>query len=457
MSAAIGSYVSLSLGDTPEEFLSELMRRYTIALPYGEGNHSLYEIDEDLGIVRFPRSAAEYLDSILNTDLVEGVPFDSGDYRFVPREGQAEAVEAVVSHFKNSEHPFAGGILCAGCGKGKTVMGSVAQLELGVSSCVMVHQEFLQDQWINAFKDTLKSNVRLGITRKDQISFGHDYDVVISSVQSICNSKREYPEKFYRSFGMLVLDEVHRYGADSWQKAIWRFPAKWRLGLTATDRRSDGMWPLIVQNIGPVIHRLESENLASDVYFVPLQTPVDESQFSKPWLSRIQARAKMLSYLASHVGRNVTIAAKINAAHFAGRNSISISERKISLEMIADILVKKHKVREQDIGFYVGSLSRKARKEVESKPLILATTQKAKEGLDIPKLDTLFLISPQADVEQSVGRLFREFEGKKKPVVIDFVDVTIKKLVGQAFRRIRIYQKLGCEIHGNFVYEPFVA
>lgn len=51
----------------------------------------------------------------------------------------------------------------------------------------------------------------------------------------------------------------------------------------------------------------------------------------------------------------------------------------------------------------------------------------AKEGLDIPRLDRLILASPHRDkatIIQSVGRIERTFDKKKKAVVFDLVDNT---------------------------------
>ncbi len=69
----------------------------------------------------------------------------------------------------------------------------------------------------------------------------------------------------------------------------------------------------------------------------------------------------------------------------------------------------------------------------------------AKEGLDIPSLDTLFLATPTGSaitVQQAVGRIVREYEGKKQPIVLDFVDSQIGICNGLYAKRKKVYNRL---------------
>jgi superfamily II DNA or RNA helicase len=73
--------------------------------------------------------------------------------------------------------------------------------------------------------------------------------------------------------------------------------------------------------------------------------------------------------------------------------------------------------------------------------VLIATYALAKEGLDIPNLDRLYLATPQKDyaiVKQSVGRIERSQPGKGQPIVYDFVDEKIGYCLGMAKKRKRI-------------------
>lgn len=80
------------------------------------------------------------------------------------------------------------------------------------------------------------------------------------------------------------------------------------------------------------------------------------------------------------------------------------------------------------------------------KKYLFATYSLAKEGLDIPCLERLYLTTPQKDyavITQSIGRIARTFEGKSDPVAYDFVD-DIAYLVKSYKKRCTTYRKNGC-------------
>ena len=82
------------------------------------------------------------------------------------------------------------------------------------------------------------------------------------------------------------------------------------------------------------------------------------------------------------------------------------------------------------------------------KGYLFATYSLAKEGLDIPRLDRLYLATPQKDyavVVQSIGRIARTFEGKSLPVAYDYVDAT-RGLEKAYKQRLRSYKSAGCKI-----------
>ena len=139
------------------------------------------------------------------------------DSNFIPRHNQEEVIQAFLKKLPL----FDGGVLCSGCGSGKTVISAQLAIRIGRSTLVCIHKEFLQDQWIASF-NMLNPNLKIGVCRGDVCNTGGEYDVVIAFIQSLL--AREYPVEFYNSFGTTINDEVHRFGAEKWKQVFERIP-----------------------------------------------------------------------------------------------------------------------------------------------------------------------------------------------------------------------------------------
>ena len=86
--------------------------------------------------------------------------------------------------------------------------------------------------------------------------------------------------------------------------------------------------------------------------------------------------------------------------------------------------------------------------------VIISTGKYIGEGFDEKKLDTLFLVSPfrwNGTLEQYVGRLHRQNEGKEVVEVHDYIDINVKMFENMYHERLRGYKKLGYSICGDEV------
>ena len=74
----------------------------------------------------------------------------------------------VDCYLKNINDKFGGGgIICAGCGVGKTVISLYIAGHLKVKTLVIVHKEFLMNQWIDRINEFLP-NAKVGIIQGDK-------------------------------------------------------------------------------------------------------------------------------------------------------------------------------------------------------------------------------------------------------------------------------------------------
>ena len=88
--------------------------------------------------------------------------------------------------------------------------------------------------------------------------------------------------------------------------------------------------------------------------------------------------------------------------------------------------------------------------------ILVATGQKIGEGFDFPRLDTLMLAAPVSfagRLEQYVGRLHRDYEGKKDVIIYDYIDPHIRVFETMYSKRLRTYKRLGYSVISNMVLE----
>jgi len=394
----------------------------------------LYEYDEDTGIYSLPRSQAHLLSADAHDLRTDGRPLKLPSSLFKPREGQQEAIDTLWAYVKTK----GGGLLQAGCGLGKTQMGAEFVLKWGTTCLVLVHKEFLMNQWVAAFQ-SLCPSIKIGFCRGDQCDTGWDYDVVIAMTQSIV--RREYPQEFWDSFGIQISDEVHRYGAELWQEAIKLSPARIRIGLTAETDRADGTMGIIHHHIGQVGALMVTKQVRCTVHHVFLDFAFPSQVYIQAWDGKFSL-ARLHTALAEHTQRNERIVYLIRRALTAGRKVLVLSHRKSQLESFAEML-QSLGFPEDSIGFYIGGKKQALLDEAATRRLILGTYQMAQEGLDIPDIDTLFLATPMSRVKQSVGRILRVHPDKKEPMVVDFVDTGVPPCLSFMKRRDRLYRELG--------------
>jgi len=112
-------------------------------------------------------------------------------------------LEPIKSYMQAANDPSKrGGILQLPPGWGKTVMALHILCKLKVKTLIIVHKEFLLNQWKERIEQYM-TNVNVGIIKQNRIEF--DNDVVIASLQSL--SMRTYEDKVLDGFGLVISDE----------------------------------------------------------------------------------------------------------------------------------------------------------------------------------------------------------------------------------------------------------
>ncbi|MDS0477883.1 DEAD/DEAH box helicase family protein [Natrinema sp. 1APR25-10V2] len=147
------------------------------------------------------------------------------------------------------------GILELPTGSGKTVIALKAIERLAVPTLVVVPTIDLLEQWQRELEREFGGPIGRfggGEQRLEPITVS-TYDSAYLKADSVGDR-----------FGCVVFDEVHHLGGEGYREIARLLAAPARLGLTATFERPDGAHEVIEEIVGPLVHRVDVDELAGD-------------------------------------------------------------------------------------------------------------------------------------------------------------------------------------------------
>lgn len=165
------------------------------------------------------------------------------------RESQVPVVDKYLRHVSEGGC----GLLELPCGFGKTSIGLNLVSRLKKKTLVIVHKEFLMNQWIERIHQFLP-NARIGKIQGQVIDID-DKDIVLGMLQSL--SMKDYPSTLFNSFGLTIIDEVHHISSEVFSCALFKLVTKYMLGLSATMNRKDGTTNVFKMFLGDVVYKQE--------------------------------------------------------------------------------------------------------------------------------------------------------------------------------------------------------
>jgi superfamily II DNA or RNA helicase len=239
-------------------------------------------------------------------------------------------------------------------------------------------------------------------------------------VHSLSQHKEERDMEFRRRFGLVLYDEGHHMSAPVFVKSADLFFGR-RYSLTATPNRTDGLEMIYQFHLGRVIHTNLSQDLIPDTYFHILQwEPTVEEQHQVLDVTGEVNVNKVRTFLGSLDWRNNAIVRDIKRDMKAGRQLLVLSH---SVEHVNEL--GRH-FRTRGAGIITGQTMQEDRMAIlrECNP-VFGTFQLAREGLNKPTLDTLYVVTPFSnanDMQQAWGRIQRHHVGKQKPLVRIYED-----------------------------------
>ena len=346
------------------------------------------------------------------------------------------------------------GILQAPAGSGKTQCGIALAEAWERKTLWITHTQDLLKQSYDRAKQYIHEGA-LGTITEGKVNVGAF--ITFATVQTLSNLDLVQ----YRDvWDVIIVDECHRVSGSPtsvtmFGKVLGMLAATHKYGLSATLHRSDGMIRATYALLGAIRHIVPDTAVESRIVrpkVIPVDTEYYPGQKSLNYDGTLNYSG-MISDMCEDMARTALISTLI--ACDPGESALVLSSRVEHLREILGLLPEWLKEKSAVID---GKMTSKTEKRLRNqyiedmrtgeKRILFATYQLAKEGLDIPRLDRLFLVTPQKDeavIIQSVGRVSRMCEGKQTPIVYDIVDRN--GYCVKAYRkRCGIYRRLGCEI-----------
>lgn len=385
---------------------------------------------------------------LLEGDLIKHFPepkkVDFGGYVPLYKYQEAAVAAMLANHY---------GILQSPAGSGKTQMGIALACELGVKTLWLTHTKDLLTQ-SKARAEQYLDPARLGTITEGKVSIGAT--MTFATIQTMC---RLDLDQYQDEWDCIIVDECHRVSGTptavtQFSKVLNALSARHKYGLSATVHRADGLIKATYAMLGEVVYTVPDEAVKARVMTVNVLPQGTGVGLDACFLNSDGTvnYAQMITYLTQYTERNKVIMADLlaNRDHY----NLILSERVSHLEYLYDQLPPLLKRQAAVIDGKMTTKALKAKREqaiedmrTGAKRYLFATYSLAKEGLDIPRLDRLYLTTPQKDyavIVQSVGRVARVFEGKQQPIVYDYVD-NIKSLLKSYKKRCTSYRKCGCK------------
>lgn len=297
-----------------------------------------------------------------------------------------------------------------------TVLSLNIITHLNKKTFIIVHKEFLMNQWIERIHQFLP-NAKVGKIQGPIVDV-NDKDIVIGMLQSL--SMKEYPLTIFQDFGLTIIDEVHHISSEVFSNSLFKIVTKYMLGLSATMNRKDGTTSVFKMFLGDIIFKGNRDE-ERDVTVRAIEYYADDDEFNEVKLDykgNVQY-SSMISKLCEFNRRSefiLKVLSDMLNENFQQQIMI-LAHNKNLLKYLHDAI--KHR-NIATVGYYVGGMKEIALKETETKKVVIATYAMAAEALDIKTLTTLIMATPKTDIQQSVGRILRDKHSN--PIVVDIVD-----------------------------------
>ena len=337
------------------------------------------------------------------------------------------------------------GIIESPTGSGKTVIGLYIVSKLCVSTLIIVPKLELVDNW----KQQATKFLSIPIPKKKKDSYIGEYSGKRKQLKyhfdiAMINSLTNYDnlDELFSHYGLVIIDECHHVASEMFRKVLRHCSSNNIYSFSATPKRQDKLDRIMYMYCGQILYQASQNTKLSLLNFK--KTLVKQNTTFRPTPSA-KNYAEIINEMVMNERRNYQIFQDIARAAKEHRHILVLSERVQHLDVLYHML---HYI---GPNCYVlqGDMKTKDRREMIAELrslqdgfILLATGSLIGEGFDLPSLDTLFLTVPirwQGRLDQYIGRIHRNYDGKNEVKVYDYVDFNCQMFQSMFAARLKEY------------------
>ena len=372
---------------------------------------------------------------------IERINYQSGIVLYPYQEKAAQA----IFRAKN-------GVVVMPCGAGKTQTALEAVARIGGRTLWLTHTQDLMNQSMNRAKSCLEIDSKtFGTITGGKVNIGTS--LTFATVQTMSKiDLRQYED----AFDVVIVDECHHaIGSPTrvmqFYKVLSSLSARYKIGLTATPKRADGLERSMFALLGGIICEISKDEVKHTT--CPVEVHGIKTGYT-PDYDAVLAGDGTLNYaqLVDDLTHNEErFQCVCNVLKTLDESTLVLANRVEYLQRLCD------QYDGNAICLSTLGTSKKA-KEIRKEALrkldcgeldcIFATWQLAAEGLDCPHLKYVVFATPEKNertVQQAAGRVERNAEGKDRGIIIDLID-EFGMYKGWWRKRSNLYKKAGYDI-----------
>lgn len=365
----------------------------------GDEFKTTWSQNEDTGEISVPSGAFFKIDF---ENIQDDRPlFDKQDWTFngtLKREQQQVADRV----YKNDR--LYNALIKAPCGWGKTFLGCYLVANNGKPTLIIVHTKLLAYQWHESLEQLIPDQ-RIGFIGDGRFEVA---DITVGIYKTLINNL----DTLQKRYEVIFVDEAHLCPAEMFSQVVNGLSARTKIALSATPTRKDGMHVVLSDYFGPNrITAIDKARLTPTVEVVRTDINFRIRNPARDWALALNQLAQNDNYIDLICE---TAAAKIRL----GRCVLIISER---IDMLTRINAKLRNS-EMLVGATKNTERERILKEAGKSVNAILSTKIFDEGISCHRLDTIIFTCPQnnyAKLEQRIGRIVREHQEKKFPLIVD--------------------------------------